>query len=473
MKKSTGSLWLCLHLPRLALDALMRGQSRGEAETCIAIADTAGNRRTLICVNNAAAAAGLQTGLTATTARSLVPGLIIRQRRLRLEALALHSLAGWCQQYTAFVHLPGPPPEPGAGRLLLEVGGSRKLFGDLARLHEQISRGLQALGYDMASGGSRTPEAAMLRARSGSQKPFSQLPLGLLELPGPALESLQHAGLKSIGEVLALPRDALARRHGPACLAYLDRLTGRQPDPLTPWRSRPRHRAIVEFPGAVENTQALIFPLRRLLDELQGVLRGRDAAIQSLTLTLSHPDHPATQLPVKLAAPSRAARHLESLLREKLDALELKAPVDGLQIDSGRFVPYSARQGDLFDSHGAEHEAWATLLDRLRNRLGHEAAGYLHCRGDHRPERASQLLSEPATEAVTTTLNRPVWFLPRPEALAAQPNLLTGPERIEAGWWQREMRRDYFMARDAQGRRMWVYRDLTQPACWYVHGYFG
>lgn len=473
MNRATGSLWLCLHLPRLALDALLRGQADSEAETCMAVAETTGNRRSLICVNHAARQAGLHVGLTAATARSLVPGLIIRQRRPRLEQLALYSLAGWCQQYTAFVHLPGPPPEPGAGRLLLEVGGSRKLFGDLAGLHGQITRGLQALGYDLSSGGSRTPAAALLRARSGSQQAFSELPLRLLELPVPALESLQHAGLKTIGEVLALPRDALARRHGPDCLEYLDRLTGRRPDPLKPWRSRPRHRAVVEFPGAVENTQALIFPLRRLLDELQGVLRGRDAAIQSLTLTLHHPDHADTPLPIKLASPSRAARHLEGLLRERLDNLELAAPVDGLQIDSGRFVPYSARQGDLFDHRGAEHEAWATLLDRLRNCLGHDAPGYLHCRDDHRPERASQLMNEPAIEATATALQRPVWFLPQPEPLAEPPALLTGPERIEAGWWQRELRRDYFMARDAQGRRMWVYRDLTQPACWYVQGYFG
>jgi protein ImuB len=52
--------------------------------------------------------------------------------------------------------------------------------------------------------------------------------------------------------------------------------------------------------------------------------------------------------------------------------------------------------------------------------------------------------------------------------------LLCGPERIETGWWDgREVTRDYFVARDAQGVRLWIYRERRAPKNWYVHGLFG
>ena len=40
-------------------------------------------------------------------------------------------------------------------------------------------------------------------------------------------------------------------------------------------------------------------------------------------------------------------------------------------------------------------------------------------------------------------------------------NCSAGPERIESGWWDgADVARDYYLARDAQGARQWVFRDL-------------
>jgi protein ImuB len=51
--------------------------------------------------------------------------------------------------------------------------------------------------------------------------------------------------------------------------------------------------------------------------------------------------------------------------------------------------------------------------------------------------------------------------------------LETERERIEAGWWDdREIARDYFVARDDDGRGFWVYRDIREPGQWYVQGIF-
>jgi protein ImuB len=55
--------------------------------------------------------------------------------------------------------------------------------------------------------------------------------------------------------------------------------------------------------------------------------------------------------------------------------------------------------------------------------------------------------------------------------------LLTGPERIESGWWDQEeavgdLRRDYFIALTADVRWAWVFRELRSPGGWFLHGWF-
>jgi protein ImuB len=56
--------------------------------------------------------------------------------------------------------------------------------------------------------------------------------------------------------------------------------------------------------------------------------------------------------------------------------------------------------------------------------------------------------------------------------------LITGPERIESGWWDfaRPQRgtvyRDYFVARNPGGQMLWIFRELTAPRGWFLHGLF-
>ena len=83
---------------------------------------------------------------------------------------------------------------------------------------------------------------------------------------------------------------------------------------------------------------------------------------------------------------------------------------------------------------------------------------------------------------------RPVWLLPHPEPLperqggpwldGAPLQLLSGPERIEAGWWDAALaERDYFIARTTDGALVWIYRGrlpMMEPTQgWFMQGRFG
>jgi protein ImuB len=71
--------------------------------------------------------------------------------------------------------------------------------------------------------------------------------------------------------------------------------------------------------------------------------------------------------------------------------------------------------------------------------------------------------------------DRPLWLLPEPKPLelAALTASLSGPERIESGWWDgQDAQRDYYIVRTSGGTELWVYRDLAQDGAWYLHGFW-
>jgi protein ImuB len=51
---------------------------------------------------------------------------------------------------------------------------------------------------------------------------------------------------------------------------------------------------------------------------------------------------------------------------------------------------------------------------------------------------------------------------------------LGDPERIETGWWDGgNIERDYYVAVDIHGVRLWVFREREAPHRWFLQGVFG
>ncbi|WP_204274869.1 hypothetical protein, partial [Enterobacter hormaechei] len=86
------------------------------------------------------------------------------------------------------------------------------------------------------------------------------------------------------GAVLELPRDSLARRFAPDVLQQLDALRGLPTAPLRYYQPPDRFDARIEFEYEIESSQALLFPLRRLLLDLAAFLCSRDGGVQRFDL---------------------------------------------------------------------------------------------------------------------------------------------------------------------------------------------
>jgi protein ImuB len=477
-------LWLSLHLPHLALEIFTRGSPENRP---LLISENRGSRQWVHCCNEAASACGIAPGMALSAARPLLGAdSIVRTRDPALEDAALERLADWAGQFTSHLAVVS------RRGLLLEIGASLRLFGGLPPLMEKVESGLGELGYRGLPAIAPTPLGARILSRAADTRPVTDrarlrqrlapLPLELLELEPTALKALKGMGLRCVGDCLALPVAGLARRLGPAVVDYLQRALGERPDPQMPYTPPARFQSRLLLPAEVEHTEGLLFAVRRLLLELEGVLRGRGDGIQHLHLTLLHRRRDPTRLTLGLLAPGRDSAHWQELLKTRLEQIELAAPVEEIVLEAERFMPLPADSGDLFGDKIVE-EPGGELVEKLQARLGAQAIHGCGMVADHRPEYAARPCSPGEKSPLLTTPGpRPIWLLEQPVPLSERAGLpwhrgalrlLDGPERIETGWWDgRTVRRDYFVAQNREQQRLWIFRTLSDPPGWYLHGLF-
>ncbi|MHB8348067.1 MAG: Y-family DNA polymerase [Acidiferrobacterales bacterium] len=490
-------LWLCLHLPDLALEVFARG---APATDPLVVVYGNGRKRRVVLCNAAAHCHGIRPDMGLNAAHALAGSLRVCERDGEAEHATLDRLAAWSGQFTSTVSRMSPQA------LLLEVAGSCRLFGGLDRLRETVSRGVTELGYRASLAIAPTPLAASWLAQAGREacitrqdalaEMLAPLPTACLGLTAGQGETLYGMGVRTIGDCLRLPRDGFARRMGPELARAIDRALGRIPDPRPAFVAPSVFASSMPLVGATD-TEGLLFPLRRLLLELQGFLCARDAGTRSLTLSLHHAAAGMTRVGLELVTPSRDATHLTLLLRERLEHTALPAPVEEISLRVSDIFPLSPRNIDFF---APVHAAEGALIERLRARMGRDAVRGLDQVAEHRPERA-WTYAEPGNDADVRSRSsrrpqgsthrsrgtggriRPLWLLREPMPLEVRDELpyLDGAlvlererERIESGWWDgQDVARDYFIARSGHGVRLWVYREIAGEHRWFVHGVFG
>jgi protein ImuB len=476
-------IWLCISLPQLPLEALLVA----DQAPATVVTTCESNTRWTICCNTAAAHANLKAMMNCTVALAIQPEVVMLERRLDAEKAALQRLASWAYQFSATVIIGDISPEPHHARsstLWLEIGASMKLFGGFRRFMEHLEHELGELRYTYQLGVAPTLEGAALLARSGIRiaittkdalcRRIRTLPISKLELLPEITQQLHIAGVRSIGLLLELPRDGVARRFGPEITLFLDRLTGEAADPRPVFQMPERYDAHVEFEFEVRGAEALLFTLRRLLREFSGYLRARDTGVERFVLHLMHREIPATQLHIGLSTPERNADRFFVLAREHLERSELSAPIIGLRVCASQFAAPTALQPELFSGKSRNREALSHTLDRIVARLGDTHVYGLKSVADHRPEASWSTAALDEKRATPRFPERPLWLLPepRPLQLSAIPQIASGPERIEVGWWDGgDVRRDYFIVRTSNGADLWVYQDLRDHS-WHLHGFW-
>jgi len=464
-----------------------------------AVVDVEDRGRVVFACDAPAATAGIARGMALNSALALLPSLHVLPREANVERALLDAVATLATGFTPRVAL--EPPDA----VLLEVRGSLRLFGGVRCLLAEVRERLRRLGCVPRLALTPTPLAALwfarvdeevvLRRREGLASRLAPLPLACTRWPEKSVQSLATMGVRTVGDCLRLPRDGLARRFAPELLLTLDRALGRAADPRAAFVPHPRFTARRDLEPELSDTARLGLAVEPLLEELCAFLRLRGHGVDALELTLLHREAPATRVRLRLVAPATQIAHIAGLLREHLERRELPEPVRALRLRSGPPVPVVVVAGDLFARHAQRTAGVPQLVERLRARLGPDAVHGLRLVAEHRPERNwGHSYSVPGTDfrlenrclapnmSVPYFPCRPLWLLADPQPLPGgeRPRydgpleLEEGPERIESGWWDGcDVRRDYYVARDRVGARLWVFRERQGGGRWFLHGVFG
>ena len=375
----------------------------------------------LSAVNESAKRYGVREGQTIAEACALVASLVVREvtQSEVLSTLGCIAEVGLSLGTTVSVEAPDT--------VCVDITGSAHLQGGELALGSEFANRVRAMGHSVRvaiSDGPRlarafahwfTPSAADPEDRGVCVVPsdrtvpaFAALPINALPLSEDTAGWFVRLGVFTIGELCALPRQALGSRLGEAAASVTELCAGRDRAPLIAFTPE---RGITEsstWDEPVTGTEPLSFVLGGLVSRASARLTGRGEAAQSLLLTIVHDpaiarfrgEKTEVVLRFKLAAPLYRADELRRILSARLARTKLGAPSLGMRLSVPKLVPAVARQLELSQvlvgstvsiaSANAEDEI-PVLIAELAAELGEDKVGTLELCDSHRPEAKSKL----------------------------------------------------------------------------------
>lgn len=415
----------------------------------------------------------------------------------------------------------GPQPSPLEDGWVLELSGSRRLFGGQACLLRQVEQAAGGHGWPHL-GAAPTALAALALARyaatlaaapttpqialdSDWTARIDALPLQHLQAARAHHDVLDASGIRTLGDLRRCPRAALARRTEAALLTALDALYGQAPSAVPGWQPPEAFETQLEMPAATHDAGALTFAAQRLLGHLTGWLRQRQTGVLHWRLGWNS-STPTPALDFRHRAPVQDAALLLKLLHERLQHIRLDAPVDGLWLQTVEVAPIDGQSANLLPGRpAADALPWEALVERLSARLGAARVQTVECQAQWDPGQRQRwrpaaerpagmgntpsrgLPSLPGDATALAAAWAPPWRLPHPRPLGTGPDgrpvldgqplrRLLGPQRIRTAWWATRVQQEACIAVDAEGRCWWLVRewagDRPGTSAWHLAGVY-
>ncbi len=446
--------------------------------------------------NALAQAAYVREGMLLADARSLCPAITTVSSDPAGDLAFLERLAVWAQRWGPWSAL--DPPDG----LLVDVTAVAHLFGGEPALLEEAQALFARRGLDVRLAIAPTAGAAWAFAHYGaspaimppasleeSRQILSPLPIAGLRLDGDVLLVLRRLGLKRIGDLYDIGRDALQRRfrtrRAPAAnpLVRLDQLLGLVPEPLLPVITQEVPLVQRRLMEPILHRSLLDRVVQDLAEDMARRLEALGQGARRLELGLWRVDGDVAVRRLELAAATRDAAHIMRLFGAKLDDVEAGFGIELVRLRAPWCEGQALSQADLEQAAEQHGTSLAACIDRLSVRLGDQAVRRPVPRASHLPERAQGWiapLDRFSLQEAFTFHDRPLKLLDRAEeitVLYAAPDGLPqrfrwrggvhdvaraeGPERIAPEWWRQRSTtrlRDYYRVEDGEGRRYWIYR---------------
>lgn len=419
----------------------------------------------------------------------------------------LHELAGLIQSVSSTVSF-----HPLS--LICEIRSSLKYFAGIDTIHNKLQQLLRTqlkawgLTKDFLYAASPTVTGSLLLARSGHnvlvyqkgnlRSALGKLPVDVLKLDKEPGRRLYNMGVRHLRDIWRLPGSGLRKRFGSNFINQLNKALGTVAEPTRNYLPPPAFATSYEFPYELERLDQLLPLADEMLTQLCNFLRQRDLSTSHLLFSLLHEKRSCTEIHIGLRQASRCREHLMLLLETHFNNLTIPAPITAMKVEVKNFDAFIAHSDSLLAEQGKpatepyNDSKLELFIEQLRIRLGEHHIKGVNSVAQHCPEYASQQfdLKELNDSQKNASIDikqvisnpRPFWLLQDPVQLSIKKgklyhrkaiSIISGPERIETCWWSgKHIRRDYYVAKEANGSRLWIYREKTAERNWYLHGVF-
>jgi protein ImuB len=399
---------------------------------------------------------------------------------------------------------------------------------DLARLYPAgetaIAQAVQAaaarvgLGVRVAIAASKGVARLATRARELALVPTAAGPAraALASIPVETLAdgdaglaaAFRRWGLRTAGDVAALPESAVGLRLGPAGARAARLARGEDDEPFVPRLPDDALEEAIELDYPVAELEPFSFLLRGLIDRALGRLRERGLACAGLTLRLALDPRGADVRTVPIAAPTGDAATLLQLARLDLARRPPASPIVGVRLLA---LPARVRatQLDILRPAGPAPDRLAATIARLAALVGPDNVGAPAVEETWREEAVGVTTYEPAQpdapidadgplsltlsplrgargpeprltmrrrrppEEIEMLLNRqgPAAF--RGRETTARVLVAAGPYRLSGEWWREgeHFQRTYWDVHASDGAVYRVHQD-ARDGRWFLDGYY-
>jgi protein ImuB len=432
------------------------------------------------------------------------------------EGISLDALLGVAGEFS-------PRLEAFDREMLLDLSGMERLFGDARTIAGEVRRTAAERGLQIrvAIAGTRTAARLMVRHRAGisiiepgaEAEALAALPLALLgdlvvnsQLPTPNSQTtlnwelgvvLKRWGLRTLGDLAALPPDDVAARLGQDGVRCQRLARGEDLAPLVPAVPEERFEQALDLEWPVEELEPLAFVLGRLLEPLEAHLerRGRGAAVLHVRLFLVKTSGGAREVherTLQLPTPIRDARTLRTLALLDLESHPPAGPVDRVVV---AVDPTPARivQFSLITRPLPSPEQLSTLMARLQALMGETRCGSPALVESWKPGAFEMTRFAPRDGNVTVSTRSPLALAlrrfrhpvpARVRVADGKPSRVTidrrgmdgggvrmcaGPWRTSGEWWSEGWDRDEWDVTLSDGATYRIFRSRDTDA-WFVDG---
>lgn len=417
-------LYFCLLVPEFAAQAMLRLRP-AERTIPVAVIEGVPPLETVCAANSGARRMGVKHGLSRAELDSF-PGLRVFRRSLAEErnaCEALHELAaGFTPRFQDMTQdnrsANSTDKDRGSALLLvLDMTGTERVFGPPEVAARGLLRAARDLGFQSRLGASANLHAAACMARSSpksiailqpgtEETSLARLPLDALSPGEMEAETLALWGIRTVGELAALPEIAVVARLGEAGRTLHQLACGKHTHLLIPEEPTFSLMEHVEFDAPVDHLDSLLFVLGPMLRQLLVRAGLRALALASVTLALGLEGAFAYSRTVKPALPLYDHALLLKLIQLSLQAHPPGAGILTVSL-SAEAGPRTEIQADLFTPQTPEPARLEVTLARLAALVGEDRAGRArlldtHAPGGFRMERFSVTDTSRPSSSLTT-----------------------------------------------------------------------